>query len=124
MVKSKEMEVICIRCPLGCRGTVVFNEEGNVEGAKNYQCKEGRKYVEIEGVSPMRVFTGTVITNSSRRVLLPVRSEKPISKDKIVESARLLSKIEVRLPIKIGEVIVPDIMRTGVNIISSLSLDN
>lgn len=124
MIKSKEMEIICIRCPIGCRGTVVFDEEGKVEGAKSYQCKEGRKYAEIEGVAPMRVFTGTVITNSSRRVLLPVRSNKPIPKDKIIECSHLLSQIKVKVPIRVGEVIVPDVMNTKINIISSASLDN
>lgn len=123
MAKSKELEVICIRCPLGCRGTILLDKGGKVKATKSYQCKEGREYAETEGRVPMRVFIGTVLTNSSRRVLLPVRSNKPIAKDKIMESARFLSQIRVKVPIKIGEVIVPDIMQSGVSIISTSSLD-
>ncbi len=124
MGKSNEKEVICIRCPLGCRGLVIFNLEGMIESTEAYGCKEGKEYAQTEGSAPTRVFIGTVLTNSKAKALLPVRSDKPIPKDKMMECARLISQTTIKVPIKVGEVIAQDILHTGANIISSASLDD
>ena len=124
MGKGKEKEVICILCPLGCRGKVIFDKEGKIEGVRDYECKEGRGYAETEVSAPNRVFTGTVLIDSRHRILLPVRSNKPIPKDNVMECARILSRTKLKAPIEVGEVIVPDVMHTGASMISTMTLDN
>jgi glycerol-3-phosphate dehydrogenase len=51
--------------------------------------------------------------------LLPVRSNKPILKDRLMEYAHLLAKIRVRPPVKMGQIISRNILHTGVDVISS-----
>lgn len=115
----KEQEVICISCPLACVVTVMFDDGGNVSGVANNLCKEGEKYAIAECKFPGRVLTTTILTEGSLRKLLPVRTEKPIPKEWLIECMRSLSEIKVKPPIKMGQIIVPDIMGTGADLVAS-----
>jgi len=75
-------EVICIACPLGCRGKVMTESSGEVT-FKGYGCLEGKKYAKAEATEPVRILTATVFTESQTRPLLPVRTNKAIPRDKL-----------------------------------------
>ena len=112
-------EIICIGCPLGCRGKVMFDDEGEVLEFEGYACKEGEDYAEVEVKAPARTLTGTVLVESEIRPLLPVRLNKPISKEKLKECMKVLARVRVKPPIKLGEVIVPKILHTDADIIAT-----
>ena len=118
----KDTEVICIMCPLGCRVTVTIDDKGNTLGVANNQCKEGEKYATAELKFPGRILTTTVLTEDSSRKLLPVRTRKAIRKEQLIEVMRFLSQTKVRPPINIGQVVVQNIMGTGVDLVSCDSL--
>ena len=124
MSEERKKEIICILCPLGCRGTVNLDEKGKVGQAENYRCKKGREHAMIEGSTPMRVLTGTVLVDSTRRILLPVRTDRPVPRDILMECARLLCRIKLKAPVEIGEIIVPDIMGSGASVVSSARLES
>jgi CxxC motif-containing protein len=114
-------EVICILCPFGCKLEV--NVEGDeVTEVKGNRCKEGIEYARHEVFSPERVLTTTIRTLNPKVPLLPVRSDKPLPKGKLEESMEVIAKHTVSYPIKLGEVIVSNILNTGVNIIASRSM--
>lgn len=115
----KEQEVICIICPLACVVTVTFDDEGNVLGVANNMCKEGEKYAIAECRFPGRILTTTLLTEGSLRKLLPVKTNQPIPKERLTECMRSLSEIKVKPPIKMRQVIVPDIMGTGADLIAT-----
>ena len=50
---------------------------------------------------------------------LPVKSSKPLAKDKLIEVVKALKDIKVKSPIKMNEVIVENILDTGIDIIST-----
>jgi len=84
----------------------------------------GEKYTAEEFKAPIRVFTGTVLTKgSTTRPLLPVRTSTPIVKANILECGRYIYKIEVPPPIKIGDVVIPNILNTGADLIATSDLD-
>ena len=115
-----ESEIICIGCPLGCRIKLIINDKGKITDITDYQCKVGQKYAQEEFKTPARTLTTTVLTDaSSERVLLPVRTNKPIHKEKLRESMQLLPKIRVKPPIRMGQVIIPNILDTGADLVSS-----
>jgi CxxC motif-containing protein len=118
----RKQDIICIQCPLGCRGTVIVDETGGKATLEGYECKEGKKYAEIEAHEPLRVLTATVITESKRRPLLPVKSSKAIPKDKLSECVRVLAGLKVKPPVAAGQVLVPDIFNTGANIVSTAEI--
>jgi CxxC motif-containing protein len=118
----KEPVIICIGCPLGCRVTLTLNDQGEILDVSDNQCNDGKKYAISEFKSPKRILTATVITEGSPRMLLPVRTRQPIPKDRLRDCMSVLSRVKVRPPIRMGEVIVSNILNTGADIVSSDSL--
>jgi len=115
----KESEIICVVCPLACRVTVSIDDQGNVVNVTDNQCKEGEKYAINEYKFPGRVFTTTVLTESNVRKLLPVRSNKLIPRDRLMECAHFLAKVRVKRPVKMGQIISRNILDTGIDVIST-----
>ena len=106
-------EMICIVCPRGCRLTYDGNE------VKGNFCKRGEVYAKQEAVQPLRMVTSTVSIKSKEISRLPVITSGEIPKDKIFDIMKELYNIEVVAPIKVGEIIVENILNLGVNIIST-----
>jgi len=115
----KEQTVICISCPLACMITVTFDDTDDVLGIANNQCKEGEKYAVVECKFPGRILTTTILTEGSSRRLLPARTSKPVPKERLMECMKSLSGTRVKPPVKMGKVIVADIMGTGADLIAT-----
>lgn len=114
-------ELTCIVCPMGCHLNVEQSEEGfKVEGNT---CKRGEKYAVQELTNPTRVITTTVKLENSYLQLLPVKTEDPIPKGIIFDIMEALDKVKVNAPVKVGDVIVENILDTGVNVISAKTMD-
>ena len=116
---AKENKIICVMCPLVCRVTVTIDDKGDITGTANHQCKQGKEYAIAECKFPGRIITTTVLTEGSTHKLLPVRTGKPVPKARIMEVIYSLSQIRVKPPIKIGQVIASDIIKLGVDVIST-----
>jgi CxxC motif-containing protein len=119
---AQETELICIMCPLACRVTVTIDDEGNVTGVTNNLCKEGEKYAIAEYKFPGRVLTTTLLTTSAAQPLLPTRSNKPIPKTRLMDAMHSLSNIRVKPPVKMAQVVAPDVAGTGVDMVSTDAL--
>lgn len=115
--------MICIVCPIGCHLEVVEDLESET-GYRVYgaTCKRGEVYGVKELSNPTRLITSTVSINGGNLRRLPVRTDKDIPKDKIFECMKIINSIEVEAPINIGDIIVENILDTGVNIVASRSL--
>lgn len=111
-------EIICTVCPRGCH--VMVEGEGeqilNVEG---YSCKRGLEYASAEFAHPVRILTTTVKMNGTGSDLLPVRSNKPVPREKLMACMDVIRGIEVQLPVKRYDVIVADICGTGADIVAT-----
>ena len=114
-----EDKIVCIGCPLGCRTTLRINEQHEVVEITGYKCKEGRQYVLEEYRNPVRILTSTILTGKSGRPLLPVRTNRPILKSKLKEAALSLARVKARPPVKVGQVILPNLLNTGADIIAT-----
>jgi len=113
-------ELICIVCPIGCHLDVIKKgEEYTVEGNK---CPRGKKYGVKELTNPTRVVTSTVRIKGGLLNRLPVKTNGDISKGKIFECMKLLDTIEVQSPVKVGDIIIKDVLGTSVDIVASRSM--
>ena len=115
----EKQEIICIICPSACVVTITLDNDGNVSGVANNLCKEGKKYAIAECKFPGRTLTTTIPTEGSTRKLLPVRTNRPVPKGQIMDCMHYISKIKVKPPVKMGQVVVPDIAATGVDLVAS-----
>ncbi len=111
-------EMICIACPIGCHLTIDGNlrVEGNI-------CPRGEKYAIEEMTHPTRIVTTTVRTISSLTPRLSVKTKDPIPKELIFKVLDVLGGITVSKNVKIGDVIVSNILDTGVDIIATKAID-
>lgn len=109
-------EVICIVCPRGCHITADVENE-TITNMEGYGCKRGQEYGTAEILHPVRILTTTVLTDDG--TLVPVRSEKPLPKEKIFDCMAVIRETIASLPVRRYDVIVPDICGTGVNIVAT-----
>ena len=114
-----EEKIICIGCPLGCETNLKIDDQGEMIKITGYKCKEGRQYVLEEFRSPVRVFTATVLTQNSARLLFPVRTNRPLLKTQLKEASKALMGVKVKPPIRVGQIILSNLMNTGVDVIAT-----
>lgn len=120
-MEAKDM--VCIVCPLGCKLKVIKDDTTDtgyvVEGNK---CFRGADYGVKELTNPTRVLTTTVIIFDAPLKRLPVRTSGAIPKHLIQQAMELINKVEVKAPIKVGQVIIKNILGTGVDVVASRSM--
>lgn len=113
-------EITCIVCPNGCKLRVIEkNGEIFVEGNK---CKRGKEFGINEIKNPLRSITSTVNTIFKEMPRLSVRTDGLIPKKEIFAVMSEISKVVITNPVDINEVIIENVLDTGVNIISTSSL--
>lgn len=103
----------CIVCPMGCQISVT---EGETTG---YSCPRGKKWAEQEVARPMRTLTTTVLLIGGEYPLLPVRTQLPVPKSKLMDCLRHANSLRVEAPVEVGQVICPDLAETGVSLIAA-----
>lgn len=112
-------ELICIVCPMGCHLEVDVDNDYQVTGN---QCQRGVAYGKKELTNPTRTITSTVKIVGGIYNRLPVKTDKEISKKMIKDVMLLLDSIVVEAPVKMGTVLLENILGTDVNIVASRSM--
>jgi CxxC motif-containing protein len=97
-------------------------EEEEIKAVQGNQCKKGLKYAEREAIFPGRILTTTVKTEAVRMPLLPVRSNKEIPKDDLIDCMKEIAKCRIQGPVRVGETLISNILGLGVDIVSSRTL--
>jgi len=116
----EKRELTCIGCPLGC--TVMVSLDGKkVVSVEGNTCKRGYAYAVDECTDPKRTLTSTVAVNN-RDEMLSVKSDKAISFKKITEAMKMLNRIAVTAPVKIGDCIISNIDGNGANLIATKNI--
>ena len=114
------MNLICINCPRGCHLNVE-NVNGEIQVSGN-MCPRGYTYAYNEMTDPKRTLTTTVGISSEDYRRLPVISSEALPKDKVMDVMKALKDVSVKAPVKLGDVIVEDVLGLKVNIIASKSI--
>lgn len=103
----------CIGCPLGCALTAVPDADGSWE-ITGYTCKRGLEYAKKELTRPERTVTSTVRVSGGAANVVSVRTASDVPKDAIFRVMAAINALTVPAPVKIGDVLAPDIASTGV----------
>ena len=114
------MKMICINCPRGCELDVEQSADGTVTVTGN-ACPRGEDYGRAELVNPTRMVTGLVRVAGLRKPR-PVKTKTAIPKGKIDATLFALHQTTVQLPVKIGDVIIPDVAGTGVDVVATANM--
>ena len=113
------MKMICINCPKGCELDV--EKKGDEVVVTGHACPRGEAYGKAELVNPTRMVTGLVRVAGMRKPL-PVKTKTAIPKAKINDVLFALAQTTVQLPVKIGDVIIPNAAETGVDVVATTNL--
>ena len=139
-------EIICITCPKGCH-LKVDEETYAVTGNS---CPRGGVYGANELRNPVRVVTSTVVVEPAETSIahprtpgcdartsnacpytpaganlprrLPVKTDRPIPREKIFTVMAEIAKIRVKPPVKLGDVLIPNVAGTGGNVVATKEL--
>ena len=115
-------EKVCIVCPRGCR-LIIKKDESSPRGytVEGNTCKRGEDYGIKEVTNPTRVLTSTVLLKNSSLKRLPVVTKGNIPKGKMLEAMKAINKIVAYAPINEGDIIIENLLDTGVNQIGRAS---
>jgi CxxC motif-containing protein len=111
----------CIVCPTGCEIKVLQDKDQKIT-FEGYTCKRGLEYAQQEFYEPKRILTTTMRVENGFLPLVPVRTDKPILRDKINEAMQLIAEKEIKAPVKMGQILVKNILNTDANVIASRDL--
>jgi len=116
-------EMICIVCPMGCHLTV-DKDETSESGYKvsGNKCKRGAEYGVREMTNPTRVITTTVKIKNGLLSRLPVKTDGEVPKNMNFECMKAINEIEVESPVKVGDIIIENILETGINVVASRTM--
>ena len=114
---------LCIGCPLGCRLEVDEDETGAAVEVRGFSCKRGKEYAVQEHTDPRRIVTTTVAIEGGILPRLPVRSAGTVPKAMVAEVCVLLRGMQVSAPIRRGDVVLADVLGTGVDIVAARDMD-
>ena len=112
---------ICIRCPNGCEITTTLDGKSITE-MKGNTCAKGEEYVQDEVRDPRRILTTTVRVRDGAQPLVPVWTPRSLPRDSVMKVAAELRRLEVRAPVRMGDVIAKDVLGTGSDVVASMDV--
>ena len=119
-----EKEMICIVCPKSCILRVDASARDAVTHAdvSGNKCKRGAVYAVNECTNPVRTLTTTVKVDGGSLPLAPVKSSKPLPKGMLFDYMKVINACTATAPLKVGDIIIKDILGTGTDIISTSNI--
>lgn len=117
----------CTTCPSECALTIEtrIDENGleHVLSVQGNRCARGRKFAEQEIIRPMRILATTIVVRGGDEKLLPVRTARPIPRDLHLSAMRDIRHTSVTAPVHMGDVVMSDLLGTGVDLVASMNVD-
>lgn len=118
----------CTTCPSECLLTVEVERDadGAVVEARSVtgnSCPRGNTFSHQELTCPMRVLTTTVAVSGGDEALLPVRTAEAIPLALHAQAMDLIRGLVIEAPIRMGDVVLEDLLNTGINLIASMDID-
>jgi CxxC motif-containing protein len=116
---TRTFTYLCIGCPLGCRLELDEDDQGQIVEIRGSSCRRGDRYAAQEHTDPRRQVTTTVALSGGRLSRLPVKTDAEIPKDLVLEACRALDDVRVSAPVRIGDVVVEDLLGTGCAVVAT-----
>lgn len=115
-------EIVCTNCPMGCSLEVTYDAD-KITSVKGNECIRGKEYAEKEIFHPERIVTTTVRIKGAAIPTLPVKTARSVPKGLGLKIVKAASKITVTAPVKTGDIIIKDVLGTGVNLVATRTME-
>ncbi len=120
MIEKKSMT--CIICPMGCNMEIELEDGKKVLSVKDNGCKRGALYAQKEFQNPTRTLTTTIAVENGDLAVLPVKTDGEVPKNMLLQCMEVVRRAKCRPPVKRGDVLIYDILGTGVNVVACADL--
>lgn len=125
---TKTLQFNCTTCPSECLLTVEVERDVNgsvaaVHSVTGNRCPRGDKFAHQELTCPMRVLTTTVAVSGGDEALLPVRTAEAIPLALHAQAMDLIRGLVIEAPIRMGDIVLPNLLNTGIDLIASMDID-
>ena len=122
------LQFSCTTCPSECLLTVEVERDAGgavveVCSVTGNSCPRGDKFAHQELTCPMRVLTTTVAVSGGDEALLPVRTAEAIPLELHAQAMDLIRGLIVNAPIRMGDVVLKDLLNTSIDLIASMDID-
>jgi len=116
-------ELTCKLCTSHCKLFVELDApKGTLKNVYGSRCSRGYEYINQFHADQPCMLPTSVRVNSPYYHRLPVNTDAPLPKNKVSEAMVIIRTIEITPPVNSGEIIIENILNTGVNIISTKSI--
>ena len=124
---TETLQFNCTTCPSECLLTVEVERDANgtvvaVHSVTGNSCSRGDKFAHQELICPMRVLTSTVAVSGGDEALLPVRTADAIPLALHAQAMDLIRGLVVEAPIRMGNVVLPNLLNTDIDLIASMDI--
>jgi len=119
----KEVEMICIQCPLGCKIKVQLDDDNKVLDISGFTCKSGKEYAMQEVTDPHRVITTSIKVIDGKNELVSVKTNKPVPKRLIPSIMDIIKNSSVHAPVELNQVVISNIANSGADIITTKKVE-
>ncbi|MBM7558669.1 DUF1667 domain-containing protein [Marinitoga litoralis] len=116
-------ELTCVRCPLGCKVRIEYTEELEVIDVAGNKCPRGREYAIQEISDPHRILVTSVKVKNGKYPLASIKTTEAIPLRLFDEAMRIIEKLEIEAPVKMGDIIIENFLDTGANLIVTRSIE-
>ena len=113
-------ELICIVCPNGCHLKVEEEKDYLVTGNA---CPRGAEYGKTELQHPVRVVTSTVCCRDGVYPRCPVKTNRPVPKERIWAVMEALDSVTLTAPVKMGDIVIENILGTGSILVATRNME-
>ena len=118
----------CTTCPFECLLTVEVERDADgavveMRSVAGNSCPRGDKFAHQELTCPMRVLTTTVAVSGGDEALLPVRTAEAIPLALHAQAMDLIRGLVVDAPVRMGDVVLGNLLNTKIDLIASMDLD-
>ena len=125
---TETLQFNCTTCPSECLLTVEVERDVNgsvaaIHSVTGNRCPRGDKFAHQELTCPMRVLTTTVAVSGGDEALLPVRTAEAIPLALHAQAMNLLRGAVVDAPIRMGDIVLPNLLNTGIDLIASMDIN-
>jgi CxxC motif-containing protein len=118
----EQATIVCVVCPVSCAVLVEFEGDGIIKTDHN-QCKLALDYVTDELFDPRRTLTTSLPVDGGKAPLVSVKTAQGLPKDDVLSAMQSLSGIHVTAPVHIGDVIVEDVLGTGIHLVATRNVE-
>ncbi len=114
----KTISMQCKVCPMAC-DLIINKIDPSTYSVEGNKCNRGKEYGLKEILEPSRILTSRVLLKNGPMSRLPVKTNGVIPSDLVDKSMEIIKESKVAAPVAKGDIIIKNILNTGVDVVAA-----